>query len=77
VPNGTYRVRAVAGDPSHVDSVYRLNAESVTVVNGTPTSAARWVDGTATVSVTDGRLTLTNGSGATNNKLNFVEVTLQ
>ena len=76
VPNGTYRVRAVSGDPSNFDGTFRLNAEGVTVVNGTPTSAQRWIEGTVTVSVTDGRLTVSNGSGAVNNKLNFVEVTL-
>lgn len=76
VPNGTYRVRAVSGDPSNVDGTYRLNAEGATVVSGTPTSAQRWIEGTVTVSVTDGRLTVSNGSGAVNNKLNFIEVTL-
>jgi PA14 domain len=34
VPNGTYRVRAVSGDPSNLDGTFRLNAEGVTVVNG-------------------------------------------
>ena len=29
VPNGTYTVRVVAGDASHVDSVFRLNVEGV------------------------------------------------
>jgi hypothetical protein len=33
------------------------------------------VEGTATVNVTDGRLTLTNAAGASNNKICFVEVT--
>jgi hypothetical protein len=59
-----------------LDGTFRLNAEGVTVVNGTPTSAQRWIEGTVTVSVTDGRLTVSNGSDAVNNKLNFVEVTL-
>jgi glucose/arabinose dehydrogenase len=76
VPPGTYRVHAVSGDPGHVDSVFRINAESTQVVAGTPTSTTRWVEGTADVAVIDGRLTLTNGSGASNNKLNFVVVTL-
>jgi glucose/arabinose dehydrogenase len=75
VPNGTYRVRLVAGDPSHTDSVYRTTAEGVLAISGTPTSAQRWFDNTVTVTVTDGRLTLANGAGAQNNKLAFVEVT--
>jgi glucose/arabinose dehydrogenase len=75
VPNGSYRVRIVSGDPSFFDGVFRINAESTLVVNGTPTSAARWVDSTATVTVSDGRLTLSNAAGATNNKVCFVDIT--
>jgi len=77
VPNGTYTVRIVAGDPSHFDSIFRLTAEGVLVVSGTPTSATRWFDGTQTVTVADGRLTVRNGSGASNNKICFIEITRQ
>jgi hypothetical protein len=48
--------------------------EGVLVVSGTPTSAARWVEGTAVVTVADGRLTVSNGAGASNNKVNFVDI---
>jgi glucose/arabinose dehydrogenase len=75
VPNGTYRVRVVSGDPSHVDSVFRTNVEGVLAINGTPTTAARWLEGVVTVTVTDGRLTLNNATGASNNKINFIEIT--
>jgi hypothetical protein len=44
------------------------------VVSGTPTSANRWVEGTATVTVTDGRLTVANAAGARNNKVCFLDV---
>jgi hypothetical protein len=67
-------VRLVAGDASYISSVYKVNAEGVLLVNGTPTTAKRWVEGTATVTVNDGRLTLTSASGAINNKLNFIEI---
>ena len=77
VPNGAYRVRIVAGDPAYYDSVHRISAEGVLVVNGAPSSAVRWVDGTATVMVSDGRLTIGNYSGASNNKICFVEITRQ
>ena len=43
-------------------------------MSGTPTTSARWIEGTATVTVTDGRLTLRSGAGASNNKMCFVEV---
>lgn len=76
VPNGTYSVRLVAGDPTAFGSTVRLLAENVLVVSGTTTSAQRWLDATATVTVTDRRLTLSNGTGAANNKLAFLEVRL-
>jgi hypothetical protein len=75
VPNGTYRVRVVSGDASYTDSVYRINVEGALAINGTPTSSTRWFDNTVTVTVTDGRLTISNASGAANNKICFVEVT--
>ncbi len=75
VPNGSYTVRVVAGDPSYIDSVYKINVEGTLTVNGTPTSSSRWVEGTATVTVSDGRLTITNAAGSKNNKLCFIEIT--
>lgn len=77
VPSGTYVVRIVAGDPSYYDSVYRVAAEGVSTVSGTPSSAVRWVEGTATVTVNDGRLTVGNYTGASNNKMCFIEITRQ
>jgi hypothetical protein len=43
-------------------------------VSGTPTSAARWVEGAGTVTVAVGRLTLTNAAGSSNNNICFVEI---
>jgi glucose/arabinose dehydrogenase len=77
VPNGTYSVRIVAGEPSYYDSVHRISAEGVLTVNGAASSAVRWVEGTATVTVADGRLTVGNFTGASNNKICFVEITRQ
>jgi hypothetical protein len=48
------------------------------VVDGTPTTAQRWVTSPGTgvvVEVADGRLTLANGAGAVNNKVCFVHIT--
>jgi hypothetical protein len=75
VPNGTYRVRLVSGDPDFIDSVFRLSAETVLAVSGTPTTAQHWIDRTVTVVVSDGRLSITNASGGRNNKVDFIEVT--
>jgi N-acetylneuraminic acid mutarotase len=71
---GAYRVRVVAGDPKVFNSTIRVAAEHVIAVEGPTTSAQRWFDGTTTVSVTDGALTLTSAPGAVNNKLCFVEI---
>ena len=75
VPPGKYQVRIVAGDAAFTDSVFALDAEGVRVVTGTPDAAARWLEGTQTVTVSDGRLTVRSGAGAANNKICFIEVT--
>jgi glucose/arabinose dehydrogenase len=74
VPNGTYAVRVVAGDPSATGSVIRYNLEGTLALSGNTTSSQRWVESTRNVTVSDGRLTLANGSGAVNNKIAFIEV---
>jgi hypothetical protein len=74
VPNGTYTVRVVSGDALHFDSVFPVTVEGVLTLSGTPTSATRWIEGTSSVTVTDGRLTIRSGAGASNNKICFVEI---
>jgi probable HAF family extracellular repeat protein len=73
VPNGRYTVHVVAGDPSNTDSRYRVAVEGVPAVAGTP-GTGRWIEGTVTVTVTDGRLTVANAPGAVNNKINYIDV---
>ena len=74
VPNGAYQVSLVAGDPTRNNSVYRYNVEGLLSLSGTPTTANRWIAGSNTVTVTDGRLTLSNGAGASNNKICFIDI---
>ena len=74
VPNGTYVVRVVSGDASNFDSVFRMTVEGTLTVSGTPTTTTRWIEGTSTVTVADGRLTIRSGAGASNNKICFVEI---
>jgi hypothetical protein len=76
VPDGTYEVYVVAGDASYTDSVYKIAAEGSVVVSGTPNSWNRWFNGSATVTVTDGKLTISNASGSNNNKIDFIHITL-
>ena len=76
LPSGTYNVRPVAGDPASVDAFYHILAEGRNVVFGRPsTPYQHWVGGNMPVVVTDGRLTLSSGDSAVNNKICFVEIT--
>jgi len=74
LPNGPYTVRVVSGDPSYFNSVYRVNVEGVLTVNATPTATAKWFEGTQTVTVADGRLTISCAAGGDNNKICFLEI---
>jgi RHS repeat-associated protein len=76
--NGTYQVSILSGDPTRTSG-----ATYTTVANGTqiipPTNAgplaARWVTGTATVTVSDGWLKVYSGTGANNNVINTISIT--
>ena len=74
IPNGSYTVQVTAGDPSYFDSVYRINVEGTLAINATPSSSSRFKSGTVTVKVSDGRLTISNASGAVNNKINYLTI---
>jgi uncharacterized delta-60 repeat protein len=77
VPNGTYQVRIVAGDPTDTTAVYKMNLEGTLALfagmAGTP-AGTRWFRSTSNVLVTDGRLTLSNAAGAVNNKIAFIDI---
>ena len=78
VPNGTYKVRVMCGDPSYwSETVYHVMVEGKVAVDAAQTSATRWREATVTVTVSDGKLTVTNGSKAWNNQLNLLEITKQ
>ena len=75
LPHGEFRVRLVAGDMQRYDSIFGLKAENTVVVDGVPDTNKRWLEGAAVVAVQDGRLTIANVPGSSNNKLCFLEVT--
>lgn len=81
LPNGTYEVRVVSGDPSNSNKPEELYVEGVLAYKGytssTPTTAL-WFDATVPVLVTDGRLTLYTVSSYANlpvaTHLNFIDI---
>jgi beta-galactosidase len=73
VPNGTYSVHAVVGDPSYFDVSSTLTIEGILAINGLTSGATPWLEGTATVTVNDGRLTVGNQAGSYN-KICFIEI---
>ena len=74
VPNGKYTVRVIAGDLVAKDSVYSLNVEDKQVFDFIPEDTKRWADGTVTVEVKDGRLTLTDNPNGSRNKVCAIEI---
>ncbi|WP_162564279.1 MULTISPECIES: PA14 domain-containing protein [Microbacterium] len=71
--NGSYTVSASVGDAGYLDSVHGVAAEGTPLItNYTPTGTAPFGSGTATVLVTDGKLTLT--ATGVNTKLNWVKI---
>jgi len=74
LPNGVYDVHVVMGDATKFNSVYRLDVEGQTVIDGTPNSGMRWFEGVVIVEVEDGRLTLTNTPGSDDNKINYIDI---
>ena len=43
------------------------------MVGGTPTTTRRWIEGTVELTVSDGRLTVSNSAGA-NNKVKSLDI---
>ena len=84
VPNGNYNVSVGVGDPN-VDGqegtqpLHTINVEGVNAINrysptGVAGAATRFTSGMASVTVTDGRLTI-DASGGFNTKINVLEIT--
>lgn len=74
VPDGLYEVQVMSGDAKYTNGRYHVLAEEQAVVNSKPNKARPWRSGTALVYVSDGRLTLTAGPQASNNKINSVNI---
>ncbi|MEU4242453.1 Ig-like domain-containing protein [Actinoplanes sp. NPDC026619] len=74
VAAGTYQVTVSAGDQAPYDSRHTVNVEGIRAIDGfVSTAAAEFKQATATVVVSDGRLTI-DAAGGSNTKLNYVEI---
>ncbi|GIE36181.1 hypothetical protein Ait01nite_092260 [Actinoplanes italicus] len=75
VPPGVYQVTVAVGDSgTALDSVHWANVENQNAIAAfAPTAANRHATATRTVTVTDGRLTL-SPAGGTNTKFNYIDV---
>lgn len=74
VPDATYEVRVVAGDPASPNGTQHVMVEGLTLINGTTNAQTPFLDATATRRVTDGRLTVSLGVSAVNTKICFIQI---
>jgi len=72
LPNGTYDVAMVCGDPDYTDQTNTFDVEGVVVED--PDGEDNFDEYALTVEVTDGLLTIQPAAGASNCKIMFVEV---
>ncbi len=74
LPNGAYQVRMIAGDPDNFDGTYRVALEEELFLDAQPTTTDRFFESIGSVLVSDGRLSVGNYLGSSNNKINFLEI---
>jgi predicted alpha-1,2-mannosidase len=75
LPNGAYAVHLVAGDiDNNFDAAYAIAVQGALAVSGTPTSANKFFEGTLSVLVTGGLLTVSNAPGSMNNKIDYIDI---
>lgn len=75
VPNGSYQVRLLVGDPTDTRGRYIVDVEGQRLVNDLPSVKRRYIDRIGVVNVTDGNLTLTSGLGSGVDKLCSIQIT--
>ena len=69
------RVHIAAGGWQSANVHQKITAEGVLIVDAAGTDYGPWVGGTGTVTVSDGKLTVKNGSGASNNSICLIRIT--
>ena len=74
LPSGTYEIFAVFGDADFLNQTHHINIEGITVTDATP-GTSEFDEFTVQRTVTDGRLTIRPGTGASNSKICFIDIT--
>jgi len=76
VPNGTYNLHLVCGDPSYTDQTNNFDVEGTQLEDpdGQAGTGFDFDEFDVTVQVADGRLTIQPGTGAQNCKICFVDI---
>jgi len=74
LPSGWWAVSIACGDAADASGRYRVNAEGQLMVDGSPTTDRRFVEGDGEVEVRDGRMTIEAGVGAEDVKLDFIDL---
>jgi hypothetical protein len=74
VPNGTYQVRVVTGDPDSANGNDGIWVEDRLTAGGRSSGVMRFFRTTGVVSVADGRLTLLGALGTSNNNIDFIDI---
>ena len=76
LPNGSYNLFMVWGDPSYTDQTSNIDVEGMILTDpdGPVGNGFDFDEFTVTVEVTDGRLTITTSEGADNAKICFLDI---
>ncbi|HEY0009507.1 MAG TPA: kelch repeat-containing protein [Tepidisphaeraceae bacterium] len=74
VPNGDYKVYVVAGDPALVNQRIGIFAEGTNIIAGITRKARPFVEGGATVKVSDGKITFSGAGASTTDKMNYLAI---
>jgi len=76
LPNGTYNLFMVWGDPSYTDQTDNVDVEGIILEDpdGQAGSGFDFDEFEVTVELTDGRLTITTAEGASNAKICFIDI---
>ncbi|HEY1684396.1 MAG TPA: FG-GAP-like repeat-containing protein [Tepidisphaeraceae bacterium] len=74
LPNGRYRIKLVAGDPSNSTNTYQVDANSSLILTGKAIIKRPFVAAATTININNGVLELTPDSRGSSNDLDFVKI---